>query len=59
VSGVEMDPEEVLKAIAGMSLLRRAPRLQQFADTVAFLASDRAAAITATRINVTAGLVPR
>jgi NAD(P)-dependent dehydrogenase (short-subunit alcohol dehydrogenase family) len=59
VSGVEMDPEEVLKTIAGMALLRRAPRLQQFADTVAFLASDRAAAITATRINVTSGLVPR
>jgi NAD(P)-dependent dehydrogenase (short-subunit alcohol dehydrogenase family) len=59
VSGVEMDPEEVLKSIAGMSLLRRAPRLQQFADTVAFLASDRAAAITATKINVTAGLLPR
>jgi NAD(P)-dependent dehydrogenase (short-subunit alcohol dehydrogenase family) len=59
VSGVEMDPEEVLKGIAAMSVLRRAPRLQQFADTVAFLASDRAAAITATRINVTSGLVPR
>ena len=59
VSGVEMDPAEVEKAIAGMALLRRAPRLQQFADTVAFLASDRAAAITATRINVTSGLVAR
>jgi NAD(P)-dependent dehydrogenase (short-subunit alcohol dehydrogenase family) len=59
VSGVEMDPEEVLKGIAAMSVLRRAPRLQQFADTVAFLASDRAAAITATRINVTSGLVAR
>jgi NAD(P)-dependent dehydrogenase (short-subunit alcohol dehydrogenase family) len=59
VSGVEMDPAEVEKAIAGISVLRRAPRLQQVADTVAFLASDRAAGITATKINVTAGLVPR
>jgi NAD(P)-dependent dehydrogenase (short-subunit alcohol dehydrogenase family) len=59
VSGVEMDPAEVVNMIAGRSLLRRAPRLQQFADTVAFLASDRAAGITATTVNVTAGLVPR
>jgi NAD(P)-dependent dehydrogenase (short-subunit alcohol dehydrogenase family) len=59
VSGAEMDPAEVEKAIAGMSVLRRAPRLQQVADTVAFLASDRAAGITATKINVTSGLVPR
>jgi NAD(P)-dependent dehydrogenase (short-subunit alcohol dehydrogenase family) len=59
VSGVKLDPAEVEKTIAGMSVLRRAPRLQQFADTVAFLASDRAAGITATKVNVTAGLVPR
>jgi NAD(P)-dependent dehydrogenase (short-subunit alcohol dehydrogenase family) len=59
VSGVEVDPAEVEKTIAGISVLRRAPRLQQVADTVAFLASDRAAGITATKINVTAGLVPR
>jgi NAD(P)-dependent dehydrogenase (short-subunit alcohol dehydrogenase family) len=59
VSGVEMDPAEVEKMIAGMSVLRRAPRLQQVADTVAFLASDRAAGITATTVNVTAGLVAR
>jgi NAD(P)-dependent dehydrogenase (short-subunit alcohol dehydrogenase family) len=59
VSGAQMDPEEVVKMLSGMSVLRRAPRLQQFADTVAFLASDRAAGITATKINVTSGLVPR
>jgi NAD(P)-dependent dehydrogenase (short-subunit alcohol dehydrogenase family) len=59
VSGVEMDPAEVEKMIAGMSVLRRAPRLQQVADTVAFLASDRAAGITATTVNVTSGLVVR
>jgi NAD(P)-dependent dehydrogenase (short-subunit alcohol dehydrogenase family) len=59
VSGVEMDPAEVEKMIAGMSVLRRAPRLQQVADTVAFLASDRAAGITGTTVNVTAGLVVR
>lgn len=59
VSGAQMDPEEVVKMLSGMSVLRRAPRLQQFADTVAFLASDRAAGITATKINVTSGIVPR
>jgi hypothetical protein len=58
VSGTQMDPEEVVKMLSGMSVLRRAPRLQQFADAVAFLASDRAAGITATKINVTSGLVP-
>jgi RNA polymerase sigma factor (sigma-70 family) len=39
VSGVEMDPEEVLKGIAGMALLRRAPRLQQFSDTYRMMGS--------------------
>jgi 3-oxoacyl-[acyl-carrier protein] reductase len=39
-------------------MLRRAPRLAQVADVAAFLASDRASAMTATMANVTCGLVP-
>lgn len=51
------DPADVEKMIAGMAILRRAPRLQQVADTAAFLASDRASGMTATIANVTCGLV--
>jgi enoyl-[acyl-carrier-protein] reductase (NADH) len=43
--------------IAGMSILRRAPQLQEVADTAAFLASDRAGSITGTIVNTTSGLV--
>jgi NAD(P)-dependent dehydrogenase (short-subunit alcohol dehydrogenase family) len=53
------DPETVERMIAGATMLRRAPRLAQVADTAAFLASDRAGAITGTIVNVTCGLVPR
>jgi NAD(P)-dependent dehydrogenase (short-subunit alcohol dehydrogenase family) len=52
-------PEAIEAAIAGQAMLRRAPRLAQVAETAAFLASDRAAAITASIVNVTAGLVAR
>jgi enoyl-[acyl-carrier-protein] reductase (NADH) len=38
-------------------MLGRLPRLQQVAETAAFLASDRAAGITGTIVNVTCGLV--
>jgi len=48
---------EIERMIAGMSILRRAPRLQEVADTAAFLASDRAASITGTIVNTTSGLV--
>jgi NAD(P)-dependent dehydrogenase (short-subunit alcohol dehydrogenase family) len=50
-------PEEVERMIAGMSVLRRAPQLQDIADTAAFLASDRAGSITGTIVNATSGLV--
>jgi NAD(P)-dependent dehydrogenase (short-subunit alcohol dehydrogenase family) len=50
-------PEEIDKLIGGMAPLRRAPRLQEVADTAAFLASDRASGITGTVASVTAGLV--
>lgn len=47
-----------MHGLAQMTMLRRAPRLNQVADVAAFLASDRAGAMTGTIINVTCGLVP-
>ena len=55
--GGGMDPADVERAIAGMSMLRRAPRVAQVADAAVFLASDRASGITGTIVNVTSGLV--
>ena len=52
------DLERMLEGMAQMTMLRRAPRLAQVADVAAFLASDRAAAMTGTIANVTCGLVP-
>jgi NAD(P)-dependent dehydrogenase (short-subunit alcohol dehydrogenase family) len=52
-----LTPEQIDELIGGLSALGRAPRLQQVADTAAFLASDSAAGITATVVNVTCGLV--
>jgi NAD(P)-dependent dehydrogenase (short-subunit alcohol dehydrogenase family) len=51
------DPQSVLEMIAGMAALRRAPRLADVAEVAAFLASDRAAGMTGTMVNVTSGLV--
>lgn len=45
--------------IASMSVLRRAPRLADVAEVATFLASDRAAGMTGTMVNVTSGLVLR
>jgi NAD(P)-dependent dehydrogenase (short-subunit alcohol dehydrogenase family) len=56
--GGAIDPADVERAIAGMAMLRRAPRLAQVAETATFLASDRAAGITGTIVNVTSGLLP-
>jgi NAD(P)-dependent dehydrogenase (short-subunit alcohol dehydrogenase family) len=53
------EPEMVVQMIAGMTALRRAPRLADVAEAAAFLASDRAAGITGTMTNVTSGLVLR
>jgi enoyl-[acyl-carrier-protein] reductase (NADH) len=59
----EVDPNAdvnaALEMIAAMSVLRRAPRLAEVAETAAFLASDRASGITGSMTNVTAGLVLR
>ena len=41
-----------------MRMLRRSPRLAEVADVAAFLASDRAAAVTGTITNVSCGLLP-
>jgi NAD(P)-dependent dehydrogenase (short-subunit alcohol dehydrogenase family) len=38
-------------------MTRRSPRLDQVVETLTFLASDRAAGITGTMINVTAGMI--
>ena len=41
-----------------MRMTRRSPRLAEVAATAAFLASDGAAAITGTFVNVTSGMFP-
>jgi NAD(P)-dependent dehydrogenase (short-subunit alcohol dehydrogenase family) len=46
---------QLLDNLAGMRMLRRSPELAQVAATAAFLASDRAGAITATFVNATSG----
>ncbi len=53
----DFDPAAFEQMMAGMTMLRRAPRLAQVVDTAAFLASDRASGITGTVVNVTCGLV--
>jgi len=57
VSGATVDVEQVYGAVGGMTMLRRVPEVQQIADTAAFLASDRAGAITSQMVNATCGLV--
>jgi NAD(P)-dependent dehydrogenase (short-subunit alcohol dehydrogenase family) len=44
--------------IAQMTMLKRLPEPQEIADTAAFLASDRAGAITSGFVNATCGLLP-
>ncbi|WP_214410195.1 SDR family NAD(P)-dependent oxidoreductase [Sphaerisporangium fuscum] len=48
--------EDLLAHLNGMRMLRRSPTLAQIAGTAAFLASERAGAITATFVNATAGI---
>ncbi len=50
--------DNLKKAIAQMTMLRRSPALAQVAETATFLASEGAGAITGTIINVTSGMVP-
>ena len=51
------DLSRVKEMLANMSVLRRNVRLGDVAEAAAFLASDRAAGITGTMVNVTSGLV--
>jgi len=52
-------PRTAEELIAGMAALRRTPTLADVGEVAAFLASDRAAGITGTMVNVTCGLVLR
>jgi NAD(P)-dependent dehydrogenase (short-subunit alcohol dehydrogenase family) len=55
---MQFDDEQLaalLQQLDGMRMLRRSPRLAQVAAAAVFLASDEAAAITGTWINVTSG----
>lgn len=53
------DVQRVKEMLAGMTALRRNVTLANVAEAAAFLASDRAAGITGSMTNVTAGLVLR
>jgi NAD(P)-dependent dehydrogenase (short-subunit alcohol dehydrogenase family) len=48
----------LLQQLDALRMLRRSPRVAQVADVAAFLASDRAAAVTGTFVNVTSGIFP-
>jgi NAD(P)-dependent dehydrogenase (short-subunit alcohol dehydrogenase family) len=61
VSGHLMDDatfQGLLTQLDQMRMLRRSPTLAHVADTAAFLASDRAGAITGSFVNVSAGMFP-
>ena len=51
------DPQDVVRMIAGMAMLRCALRLREICATGLSLASDGAWGMTATTVNVTCGLV--
>jgi NAD(P)-dependent dehydrogenase (short-subunit alcohol dehydrogenase family) len=53
-----MTGEDIDRVLGPLTMLGHAPRLAQVAETAAFLASDRAGAITGSIVNVTCGLVP-
>jgi enoyl-[acyl-carrier-protein] reductase (NADH) len=53
-----MTAADIERMLGPMTMLGHAPTLDQVAGTAAFLASDRAAGITGTLVNVTCGLVP-
>lgn len=54
---MDMTVPEWLAGAAGGTMLGRLPTLAQIAETVAFLTSDHAGAMTASVVNVTAGFV--
>jgi NAD(P)-dependent dehydrogenase (short-subunit alcohol dehydrogenase family) len=51
--------EQVIQGISMASALKRTPHLPDVAEVATFLASDRAAGISGSMVNVTAGLVLR
>ena len=58
---VDMDDaafQGLLDSLDQMRMTRRSPRLAEVAAVAAFLASDRASAITGTFVNVTSGMFP-
>ena len=57
-SNITIDPELVYEMISQRAMLGRPPALDEIAETAAFLASDRAGAITSGIVNATCGLVP-
>jgi enoyl-[acyl-carrier-protein] reductase (NADH) len=46
----------LIESLDQMRMTRRSPRLEEVAATAAFLASEQAAAITGTFVNVTSGM---
>jgi NAD(P)-dependent dehydrogenase (short-subunit alcohol dehydrogenase family) len=48
----------LIENLDGMRMTRRSPRLAEVAATAAFLASEKAGAITGTFVNVTSGMFP-
>ena len=46
-----------LAVLDAMTMLKRRPNPQQIADTAAFLASDRAGALTSQMVNASCGLI--
>ena len=57
---LENDPLHAAKEmLVSMSMLRKRPTMQEFADTAAFLSSDRGSGITASVINVNSGISAR
>jgi hypothetical protein len=55
--GASRTGAEVLAYMEGSTLLGRLPKLAEVANVAAFVASDRASAITATVANITSGSV--
>jgi NAD(P)-dependent dehydrogenase (short-subunit alcohol dehydrogenase family) len=58
VSADAPDLEIVDRMLTSLTMLKRRPQLDDIVGTAAFLASDHAAGITATIVNVTCGIVP-
>jgi 3-oxoacyl-[acyl-carrier protein] reductase len=55
--GAGMTVPQMLEARKTLSSLQRMPGLREVGDTLAFLASDRAGAVTGTTVNMTCGFV--